>query len=90
MNRRSFLTKSAATGLTLATLPLISTLTALGQEAPAIQDSEDETFVVAGHRLTEQDVLDLTLQYLDSWEEYLPHQDLREKFYQYLAQKRQA
>ena len=80
MNRRSFLAKTAAAGLTLATVPIASTISALTPEHPSRIESEDSSFEISGYTVTEQDVLDLTLNYLDAWGEYLPHVDIREKF----------
>lgn len=76
MNRRAFLKHSWVATLGLAALPIASALRLSAGTARA-QDDEIANNL-ASYNLTEEEVIDLTLNYADSYADALPGVNLRE------------
>ena len=76
MNRRAFLRQSGITALGLAALP-IATVMRLWPGAAQAQPEADGNDL-GSYPLTEEDVVQLTLNYADSYAEVLPGVDIRE------------
>lgn len=76
MNRRAFLRHSGVTALGLAAIPIASALRLWSGTAHA-QDDDIETDLESYH-LTEEEVMQLTLNYADSYADVLPGVNIRE------------
>lgn len=86
MNRRAFLRHSWVAALGFAALPIASALRPWPGTAQAQPDQADDDLACAS--LTEQDVVELTLNYADSYADVLPGVNIRESLLNRLLKDR--
>lgn len=82
MNRRAFLRNSWIAAFGLAALPIASALRLWPGAANAADDEGED--LLQSYKLTEQEVVQLTLNYADSYSDVLPGVNIRESLLQRL------
>ncbi len=88
MNRRAFLKNSGAAALGLAAIPFASALR-LWSGTAHTHSGEDEMEPEI-NRLTEEEVIELTLNYADSYADVLPGVNIRESLLTRLMQNKRG
>lgn len=86
MNRRAFLKRSGVVALGLAAIPIASAMDLWPGAAHAEEGGVEHD--LESYHLTEDDVVELTLNYIDSYADVLPGVNIREALLKRLLEDR--